>query len=79
MARIEIEIENYLDEVGTRILLHELTQRKIGASPSDGIKIAQELRDAYYRRDASRFEAILTAHLDPIEIKQSETQYIDKR
>ena len=70
MALIEIEIEDHLDEVDNNSLVEELKRRKLGFEIATGRQIAERLRRAYYRCDASQFEAILVAHLDPFEIKQ---------
>lgn len=70
MALIEVEIEDYLEEIDTKALTEELARRKAGMDILNAREIAQRLRSAFYRQDASQFEAILTATLDPIEYKE---------
>jgi len=73
---VDVDIENYLDEVDTASLVEELQHR--GKTIVSEIPVvtnrdlAQRLRSAYYRRDTSQFEALLVAFLDPIEIKKEE-------
>jgi hypothetical protein len=71
-ACIDIEIEDYLYKLPTETLRLELKSRK-DAKPEDSpgaphewtpIGMADDLRTAFYARNASRFEALL-AVLDP--------------
>ena len=71
-ATIDIEIEDYLYRVPTETLRLELKSRK-DAEPGDDpngphewtpVGMADDLRTAFYARNASRFEALL-AVLDP--------------
>ena len=73
MAYINIDVEDFIDEISTEDLRAELQSRNVLCDTPDARRLAQDLRGAFYKRDASRFEALLTAHLDPIEIKQKVT------
>jgi hypothetical protein len=66
MARIEFEIEDYLHEVSDFALKDEMDRRiKDGKPPNSDLEdwtpegMADDLRAAFYRRDASRFELLL--------------------
>ena len=74
----DVDLEDYLDEVDTDDLVEELETRGKKIAGGDQIvsvnrDLANRLRDAYYRRDASRFEALLVAFLDPQEVKKAAT------
>ena len=75
MINVDVPLEDYLDEIADEILVEELEIRGkkiVGASTiiSTNLDLAKRLRSAFYRRDASRFEALLITHLDPQEIKK---------
>lgn len=64
----EIDIEDYLDEVPTKVLQRELASRTDGGSIPTSALLAADLRSAFYARDASRFEALLR-EIEPIPTK----------
>ena len=75
MIEVDVDLEHYLDEIAEEALVEELEYRgkKIaGASTiiSTNRDLANSLRSSFYRRDASSFELLLIAHLDPQEIKK---------
>ena len=69
MALIEVELEDYLEEIDTQSLVEELRKRSIGLEFATSRQVAQRLRGAFYRRDPSQFEALLVAYLDPLDAK----------
>jgi hypothetical protein len=79
---IEIEIDDYLDKASEEALRLEIKERlKRGRwrgeqlPTEDGVEawtplgFAEDLRTAFYARNASRFEALLCA----LEVRESET------
>ena len=74
-VEIDIDIDDYLHRVPTRTLVAELQSRSDSDAPATTNRVlAQRLRGAFYRNDASQFEALLVAYLDPIEIKKPENE-----
>jgi hypothetical protein len=69
MASIEFDISEFLQEADTDDLVDELARRNDLRQPSmhsgalqwEGPGLAQDLRQAFYRRDASEFERLLRA------------------
>jgi hypothetical protein len=74
MTTIEIDIEDYLEDVDTDVLERELRRRRSKVKPADPAApeawtprgMAHDLRTAFYARNASRFEMLLLA-LEPHE------------
>lgn len=59
MATIEIDLHYYLDQVRTDDLLRELQRREVEAPFATLDETIGDLRQAFYARDASRFEMVL--------------------
>ena len=72
MTYVHIEIDDYLHEISASSLKAEVRRRiqtkewkwgnlvdEDGAEPWAPATLAEDLREAFYRRDASRFEMLL--------------------
>jgi hypothetical protein len=71
LVEVDIEIEDYLDEVSLEALQEEISDRRRRAESTrligvGGVELwtpsglADDLRTAFYARNASRFEMLLT-------------------
>ncbi len=65
-VNVDVDMEDVLEELDDKNLEEELDRRqKRSGRASANADLANDLRLAFYARDASRFEALLVRHLDP--------------